>query len=147
TYLHVAGAILAFLGLEYALFQGLPGSAVESMLFRSGLGGMLVLMLLFIGVGYLARVLARSETSMAAKYLGLALYVGIRAVSVYPLLWLAQMYPPNGDLIKTAGIYTLCLFGGLTLSVFITRKDFSFLAPIISIASFLMLGLIVCAMI
>ncbi len=35
------------------------------------------------------------------------------------------------------------MFGGLTITVFVTRKDFSFLAPVLSIASLIALGLIV----
>ncbi|HEV3256943.1 MAG TPA: Bax inhibitor-1 family protein, partial [Gemmataceae bacterium] len=45
----------------------------------------------------------------------------------------------------TAGILTLCMFGGLTAAVFITRKDFSFLGPVLSVISFLALGLIIVA--
>jgi FtsH-binding integral membrane protein len=41
----------------------------------------------------------------------------------------------------------MCLFAGLTSVVFFTGKDFSFLGPIIAIASFVALGFIVCAII
>ena len=36
-------------------------------------------------------------------------------------------------------------FGGLTMSVFVTRKDFSFLGPILTVGSLIALGLIVVA--
>ena len=42
-----------------------------------------------------------------------------------------------------AGIVTLGLFLGLTATVFVTRTDFSFLAPIIAIGGFVALGFIV----
>jgi len=43
------------------------------------------------------------------------------------------------------GRVTLCVFAGLTASVFITRADFSFLGPILAVAMFLMLGVIIAA--
>jgi FtsH-binding integral membrane protein len=62
-------------------------------------------------------------------------------------LSIAQYFPQYQGVIPTAGILTLCLFGGLTLAAFVTRKDFSFLAPILSIAGFLLMGLILIAVI
>jgi FtsH-binding integral membrane protein len=42
-----------------------------------------------------------------------------------------------------AGIMTLAVFGGLTLAVFLTGKDYSFLRPVITIGSFIALGVII----
>jgi FtsH-binding integral membrane protein len=149
TYLHVAGAVGAFLALEFLFFRVIPGTSAERALFSlfSSTGGMLVLMALFIGSSFVARTLARSETSVGAKYLGLALYVFVEAVIFYPILYICGVWLGRPDIIQTAGVYTLCLFAALTVSAFITRRDFSFLAPIITTVSFLMLGVIVCAVI
>src|SRR5437899_12279209 len=51
----------------------------------------------------------------------------------------------SGDptVILKAGIVSLGLFGGLTLTVFVTRTDFSWLAPILGIGGFAALGFIV----
>jgi hypothetical protein len=49
-------------------------------------------------------------------------------------------------LTQSAGILSLCVFGGLSAAVITTGSDYSFLRPIITIGSFLALGLIVCAM-
>jgi hypothetical protein len=40
---------------------------------------------------------------------------------------------------------TLGMFGGLTLIVFVTRKDFSWMRSILVIAGFVAMGLIVCS--
>jgi FtsH-binding integral membrane protein len=47
--------------------------------------------------------------------------------------------------IPTAGILTLGVFGGLTLSVFVTKKDYSPLRPILTVGSLIALGVIVAA--
>src|SRR5947208_2161990 len=55
TYGHLAGTILAFAGLETLLIQsGIAKQFTETM-FTGGKGGMLLLMLVFIGGGYLAQ--------------------------------------------------------------------------------------------
>jgi FtsH-binding integral membrane protein len=142
TYAHLAGAILAFAGLEALLLQFVTPEQVFG-LFGHSPFSLLFLMIAFIGASWLAQSWARSDTSRAIQYLGLGLYVVVQAVIILPLLYFANdRYP---DTIVTAGILTLCMFGGLTVAVFITRKDYSFLGPVLSIASFLALGLIIVA--
>ncbi len=58
-----------------------------------------------------------------------------------PLLIIATRYYEN--VIPTAGILTLAVFGGLTLSVFVTKKDYSNLRPILCVGSLIALGVIV----
>ncbi len=144
TYAHLAGAILAFVGLEYVLLQVLSPDMVLG-LFGHSPYSLLLLMVAFMGASWLAQSWARSETSRLIQYLGLALYVGIEAVIFVPLLYFATERLDAPQLIGTAGILTLCVFGGLTAAVFITRKDYSFLAPFLTVASFLVLGLILVA--
>jgi FtsH-binding integral membrane protein len=142
TYGHLAGAILAFIGLEALLLQLVTPEMIFGV-FGNGAMGILLLMVAFIGVSYLAQYWARSETSRALQYAGLALYVVAEAVIFLPLLYIAEHSYP--ETIPTAAILTLCMFGGLTAAVFITRKDFSFLGPVLSVVSFLALGLIIVA--
>src|SRR5262249_53593845 len=52
----------------------------------------------------------------------------------------------SADIIPQAGILTLCVFGGLTTGVFVTRKDYSFLGPALSIACWIALGVILASM-
>jgi len=142
TYAHLAGAILAFVAIEAALLQ-LPniGDIVQGM----GRISWLVIMLAFIGVGWLANMWANSDTSPVLQYLGLAVYTVAEAVIFLPIMYIAANFYPNA--IPTAGILTLGIFGGLSVTVLVTRKDFSFLGPILSIGGFLALGLIVAALI
>jgi FtsH-binding integral membrane protein len=66
------------------------------------------------------------------------------SVIFLPLLILAS-HMIDKSVIPTAGILTLAVFGGLTLSVFVTRKDYSFLRPILCVGSLIALGVIVAA--
>ena len=143
TYSHLAGAILAFIGLEAILVNTVPLDAVERVLGESPYSWLIVLAA-FMGASWLAQYSARSQTSRALQYLGLGLYVAAEALICLPLLLIAKEVS-SPSVIPTAGILTLALFGGLTITVFATRKDFSFLAPIIFIGSLIALGLIVAA--
>ena len=79
------------------------------------------------------------------QYVGLGLYVVLQALIFLPLMTIATVYSGDPTLIPKAGIMTLALFGGLSAAALITRKDFSFLGPIVCVASFCALGLIIAA--
>ena len=143
TYAHLAGAILAFIAIEALLLHVVNESAVFALMGGGGMG-FLVVMLAFMGASMLAQKLARSESSPGLQYVGLALYVVAEAVIFVPLLYICMHYS-DPTLIPTAGILTLAVFGGLTVSVFVTKKDHSNLAPILSVGSMIALGVIVCA--
>lgn len=147
TYGHLAGAILAFAGLETVL-QTLPSMEQVMKGLFSGNVALLVLLLVFIGASWVANAWAQSATSRVLQYAGLGLYVVVEAVIFWPLLYIANNAPAfqGQNLIPTAGIMTLCIFGGLTAAVLVTGRDFSFLGPILTIAGFLAIGLIVAAM-
>lgn len=143
TYSHLAGAILAFIGLEAVLVNTVPLDAVERVLGESPYSWLIVLAA-FLGASWIAQYWAQSQTSRALQYLGLGLYVVAEAVIFLPLLLIAANFS-DPSVIPTAGILTLATFGGLTITVFITRKDFSFLGPILAIGGLIALGLIVVA--
>ena len=142
TYAHLAGAIFAFIGLEFYLIN----SPIAEMMFNvmSMRFGWLLILGGFMILGRLATGLAAGGASPTVQYIGLTLYVLAEAVIFVPILFIATYYT-SPDVLPTAGILTLLLFGGLTLVVFTTRKDFSFLRGILAIGSMLALGLIVCA--
>ena len=138
TYLHLVGAIFAFVGILAVLVvtgvaqKLLEVIAVNRFIWLIFLGG-------FMGVSYMADRWARSDTSQAMQYAGLGLYTVAEAILFAPLILLAMAYSARdgGDpfaLLGKAGIITVVLFGGLTGVVMLTRKDFSFLR------SFMMFG-------
>lgn len=146
TYGHLAGAILAFAGLETLLIKtGLAEQIIRQML--TGPGGLLVVMLLFIGGGYLAQYWARSATSRAMQYAGLGLYVVLEAIIFLPILFFAAHYASDDFVIHKAGLLTLGVFAGLTMAVFMMGTDFSFMRTGLIVAGWLSVGLVVLAMI
>ena len=146
TYAHLAGAILAFAGLETLLIQMVDHQAVLN-LFLAGRFTWLLVLGAFMVAGWVAQTWAQSETSRGLQYLGLGLYVVAEAVIFLPLLIRASdFFPPKpGELgvIPVAGILTLAVFGGLTLAVFVTKKDYSFLRPVLCVGALIALGVIV----
>jgi FtsH-binding integral membrane protein len=112
----------------------------------SGPWNWLLVLGLFVVVGFVAQRLAWSQTSRKLQYLGLAVGVVAEALILQPLLWLVLLRAGTADafgLIAQATVITLAIFVGLTLTVFITGKDFSFLRGTLMIATFAAFGVII----
>ncbi len=126
TYNHLFAAICAFTLIEIGLFKsGVAESIATAMLGHSWLivlGGFMVL-------SWFARSVVHTATSRASQYAALAVYVIGQALIFVPLLYMADKYAPGA--IASAAIITFIAFTILTLVVFITRKDFSFLRSIL----------------
>lgn len=149
TYAHLGVALLAWAGLSAAFFRFLPEVSLKFSAWA--LGGSLHWLLVlgaFMLVGVISEKLAMSETSPAAQYAGLGLTVAAWTVLLQPLLWFVVLKtgPDALSLLSQAGVITAAIFIGLTLTVFITKKDFSFLRGILAIASFAALGIIVASL-
>lgn len=145
TYAHLAGAILAFIGLEYALLQS---EAVVTTALRIASSSWLLVLGGFMLIGWIARAFTSSSKSIGQQYFGLGLYVLGWALMFVPIMAYAIYSnggPVNGgmNVVYQAGITTLLLVGGLTATVFITRKDFSFLGSILMIGSMVAFGMII----
>jgi FtsH-binding integral membrane protein len=147
TYAHVAAAVLALIGIETALIgTGIAKDIVTSM-FASNMAW-IGLMVVFIGGTFAAQYMARSRSSVGMQYAGLALYVMLYAVLFLPILTIASLPQYGGGMLPLqAGVVTLAVFGGLTVAVFASGKDFSFLGPILGVCAFLALGVIIAAVI
>ena len=126
TYNHLFVAITAFTLIEIALFKsGLAATIAKTMLGTSWLlvlGG-------FMLISWLARSAAHRSESKAMQYAALAGYVVAQSIIFVPLLYIADRYAP-GAIVSAAAI-TLVAFVALTLVVFFTGKDFSFLRGIL----------------
>ena len=140
TYLHLAGAVLAFIAVETILVR-LPFADDLSRTMTGGYAWLAVLGLFFF-VSSVADRWARSSTSVGMQYLGLALFVVAQAIVMLPILYGAVNYSSD-DVIPTAAILTGLLFLGLTTVAFTSGADFSFLRSALTIGSLLSIGLIV----
>lgn len=141
TYAHLALALFAFIVLE----AGLQMSPLAESISATMLGGRwswLIVLGLFMGVSSLANWWANSQTSSAMQYVGLVLYVVAEAFLFLPLMFIATR-TLGPSVLVTAGGMTLFLFAALTAVVLLTKKDFSFMGPILAIGGIVALGFIV----
>jgi FtsH-binding integral membrane protein len=151
TYMHLAVSVAILCAIEALLLQAINTDAGRDFL-RAWFGNpvsLLFVLAFFIAGGFLARYMARSDMPPAVKYLGLGIYIVIEAIFLLPILWVATNHPKYAQtgIITQAGVLTLVTFGGLSLTVFLTKKDFSFLGYGLMLASWLLLGLIVVAIV
>jgi uncharacterized protein len=126
----------------------------------SGPFNWLLVLGLFMGVGYIAQRLAMSPSSRGLQLGGLALFVAAESALLQPLLWIVILKFGNramlgsgvlmsgqvASIIGQAVVITLAIFLGLTLTVFVTKKDFSFLRGALTIGAFAAIGVILAAM-
>jgi FtsH-binding integral membrane protein len=143
TYLHLAGAVGAFILVEVLLFAlGVPELMLKMLsgsqfAWLAILGGFAVL-------GWLSRSLVAKADSVQTQYVGLGVYVLAEAIIFAPLLAIA-VYFSDPSVLPTATILTLTIFGGLTAVAFTSRKDFSFMGGVLTMIGFIAMGLIVCS--
>ena len=158
TYAHLGVALLAFAGLTAFMMRFMTETSLRfSSWAMQGRWTWIAVILLFMVVGMIAQRLAQSETSRVVQYLGLTIAVVAEAILLQPLLWIAMIKFGNpamfmageggglglaGRIILEAALITMAIFVGLTITVFLTKKDFSFLRGALTIGSFAVLGTI-----
>ena len=150
TYAHLGFALLAFAAITGGMMRFAPEVSLKfSRWALAGRWNWLLLMGAFMLVGWIAERLAMSETSRGVQYVGLGLATIAQAVILQPILWvLMARFGSAGafSIISQATVITLSIFIGLTLVVFLTKKDFSFMRGILVVCSFAALGVILASM-
>jgi FtsH-binding integral membrane protein len=145
TYAHLTGAIFAFAGVSWFFFQfGVAQQMLEMM--GQSAWAPLAFFAGFVAVSWMADSWARSDRSTGMQYLGLGVYVVAEALFFAPMLLIAVLKSgPENNIVYTASIMTLAIFGGLTVFVLTTKKDFSFMRGILAVGSMVAFGLILCS--
>jgi len=170
TYAHLGFALLGFAALCGGLLKFAPEFSWKfSTAFGSSMFGMLGMLLLMMLALFAANRMVAHSSSRGVQYAGLGLGVGAYAFMFQPLFWVlmlkfshynaadiamiktGHMVPVmNGtavEILSQAIVITLAIFVGLTLVVFITKKDFSFMRGILMVGSFAAIGIIFAAII
>jgi len=147
TYLHLLGAVVAFVGFEAFWFASGLAEPLLNLMVGTGRIGWFVVLGSFMAVSWLAERWANSNASPALQYAGLGVYVVAESLIFVPLIALAIYTAGDFSLLGKAGAITLVMFGCLTGVVFLTRKDFSFMRGMLMIGGFAALGLIGASMI
>lgn len=146
TYSHLGVALIAFAAITAGMMRFMPETSLRfSAWALTGYHWLLVLGL-FMAVGWIAERLAVSQTSRGLQYLGLGLAVIAEGVLLQPMLWVCMYRFGAHDaakIITEAGIITMVIFAGLTATVFVTKKDFSFMRGALTICGFAAIGVII----
>lgn len=156
TYTLLTVALAAFAGTTAGIIKFAPelSKRFSAWAFQGQLSWLLVIGL-FMVVGFVAQKLAMSETSRGLQFIGLAIAVVAQAILLQPMIWIlmykfgnhADMTGQAGVIMGEAVVITLAIFGGLTATVFVTKKDFSFMRGALTIASFAFIGVALASMI
>jgi hypothetical protein len=132
VYMHLLMAVLIFVAIEVSLFMsGVADNIADSLTsvpWLLVLGG-------FVLVSTLASRAAYNAESVQSQYLGLFGLVAAYSILFLPLLVFANEQAPGA--IESAALVTVLAFAGLTAVVWFTRKDFSFLRPLLLFGSVL----------
>ena len=156
TYAHLGGALIAFALITAYMMKYMTMTSLKlASLGNTGMGFLLVIGL-FMVVAYGGQRLAQSETSRGLQYLGLGISVVLWSIIAQPIIWYAVIkFSDNpytlfsgGDMLSAKAamvigesvIVTLAIFIGLTATVFVTKKDFTFMRGILSICLFAAVG-------
>ena len=149
TYLYLFGAIAALITIECFFFTVLGMDRMIGVTQRmfGGQFSWLIVLGAFMLISWIANSWAMNATSSAIQHAGLALYVGAMSILLIPILCMAQLATGDASLIVSAATATGGLFALLTLTVFIKRKDFSFIRSILFFGGFAAMGFIATAII
>lgn len=148
TYMLVAVSCAVF-GLLLAGTLATPAivNPLTNLFFGSGAIGWLLVLAGFWAISSLANRLAFGGVSAGTQLAGLGVYVVAETLLFAPMLNILTLRFGSeamlNEIVAPAAISTLLLAGGLTATVFMTKKDFSFLRAFISIGFFVVLGAIV----
>jgi FtsH-binding integral membrane protein len=143
TYVHLAGAILAFAVL-CGFFLSTPLAAnIASFAYR-GTFQLILFFGAFMFSGSVAQKWAYNATSRDKQYLGLGLYVVTQAVFFSPMLLITAAYS-DPTAISSAAIMTAVVFGGLTFMTLYSKQDFSFLGRFIQLGLLAAFGVALCS--
>lgn len=141
VYAHVGGAVALFVALTAIMINN---ESIVAPLAGIFFGNFWIFFIAFFIASTAAHKMATTGANPGLQYAGLGLYAFAEALLFAPMLWLIRTHMQGGDqIIMQAAIFTIMIFGGLTLFVLVTKSDFSFLRNILAVASLAVFALIV----
>ena len=157
TYTTLFLAVLAFAGLLWCFMNLAPLQALLEPFVNFSLSGRWnwgVVLAAFMLTSIIAERWSHAR-SRKTQYLGLGFYVLAEAVIFVPLLTIVKLVTADiiakgggePNIIRDAGIMTVAVFAMLTLSVVISKKDFSFLRSGLFVASGAAITLVVMSLV
>ena len=145
VYQHLVAAIVAFMAFETLLFATGAAEGLFNMVYGSG-GVWLLVLGGFMVVNWLATAAAHDLANPGRQYGGLFALAGAEALIFAPFLWYVFNEGGGGTAtVASAAVITALGFTGLTVVGLVTRRDLSFMRPLLMWAGVMSLVLIVAA--
>lgn len=164
TYAHLGVSLILFAAITAGMIKYATEFSFKFSVGSGNNGTFFLVFVMFMLANMGAQRLARSETSRAVQYLGLGIMVTAWSFMLQPMIWYvmlrfghpaamlshgqlqASLSPEAAAIIAESAVITLAIFIGLTLTVFVTKKDFSFMRGVLSIVSFAAMGVILASL-
>lgn len=141
VYQHVGLALVAFIGFETLLFMSGIAESFANVIRRNGQAWLLVLGGFAI-VNWMLTMASHRLDDARAQYLGLFGTALAQAVIFAPFLYFVFEADGAGT-VATAAVVSLLGFVGLTIVGMVTRKDLSFVRPILMFGGLMALVLVI----
>jgi len=129
TYLHLLGAVAAFVAFEVFLFQ----SGIALALAPIMLSNWLIVLGGFMVLGFVSSYFTKRNSSLKMQYVEMAVTIALQSIIFIPLLVYAVLFTQDTSLLTNAVLVTLIIFGVLTAVVAYSGKNFSFLGPFLAV--------------
>lgn len=130
VYQHVLAAVGAFVAIEALFFATGIAESLYDIFFGSGGRWLLLLGAFMIGQWFVANAVADLDNP-ARQYGGLIGSAAIYGVLFAPFLHYIYRVQDSGSTVAAAAVITALGFAGLSVVAFVTRKDLSFLRPLV----------------
>jgi hypothetical protein len=131
VYQHLLAAVVAFIAIEALLINLGVASALYDLLTGSGYAWLLILGAFMI-VSWLATNAAHDILNPSRQYLGLFGLAFAEALLFAPFLhYFFEVQADGATTVMAAALITVVGFAGLSAVAFVTRRDLSFLRPLV----------------
>lgn len=145
VYQHLVAAVAAFIVFETLLFATGAAEGIYELVADSG-GVWLLVLGAFMVVNWMATAAAHDLENPARQYGGLFGLAAAEALIFAPFLYYVFNVDGGGTVtVASAAVVTVLGFAGLTVVGLITRRDLSFLRPLVMWAGVMALVVIVAA--
>jgi len=147
VYQHLAGAVAAFVAIEALIFFLGLAEPMYDFFFGSGVAWLMLLGGVMIGQWFVANA-AADYLNPSKQYAALFGAAALQALIFAPFLYMFFYEVDDGTTtVAAAALITAMGFAGLSLIAFVTRKDLSFMRPMVMFGFMGALVLIVAAVI
>ncbi|HMQ24563.1 MAG TPA: Bax inhibitor-1 family protein [Acidimicrobiales bacterium] len=145
VYQHLVAALIAFIAFETLLFATGAAEGLFDLVYGSG-GAWLLVLGGFMVVNWLATAAAHDLANPGRQYAGLFALAGAEALIFAPFLYYVFNEGGGTATVASAAVITVLGFAGLTVVGLVTRRDLSFMRPLLLWAGVMSLVLIVAAL-